>query len=281
MSNDIFDALLREKTDVFKAAFSTVSTEVFYDPTTKRLRHAGEYGMFREAIVKDFLRFVVPRSLDMSTGFVITSMNDVSTQCDIVIFDSRMTPLYQEGDRQRFFPIESIFCIGEVKSTLSRSQLGDALNKLAKTKALGDRISNPTIIRKSPQGDFDPVNHPYDLVPSILICQKLDFDLTGIETQLDALYEPAVQHRHKHNLILSVEDGLLSYYDSNRVNLSYPRIGGVDLKHRFTWPGTNSYVHFKLFATYMFMLTASKTLFFPEFSNYMGTIEGGYQRDQA
>ena len=50
MSNDIFDALLREKADIFKAAFSTVSTEVFYDPTARRLRHAGEYGMFREAI---------------------------------------------------------------------------------------------------------------------------------------------------------------------------------------------------------------------------------------
>lgn len=281
MSNDIFDALLREKADVFKAAFSTVSTEVFYDPTARRLRHAGEYGMFREAIVKDFLKFVVPRGLDMSTGFVITSMNDISTQCDIVVFDSRMTPLYQEGDRQRFFPVESVFCVGEVKSTLSRSQLAESLNKLAATKALSERITHPTILRKSPPGPFDPVNHSFDLVPTILICQKLGFDLTGIETQIDGLYDASIEHRHKHNLILSVEDGLLSYYDHNQMNHSYPKLGTVDLKHRFTWPGTNAYVHFKLFASYIFMLTSNKTLLYPEFSDYMGTIEGGYKRDQA
>jgi hypothetical protein len=281
VSNDIFDALLRERADVFKAAFSTVSTEVFYDSTARRLRHAGEYGMFREAIVRDFLKFVVPRGLDMSTGFVITAMNDVSTQCDIVVFDSRMTPLYQEGDRQRFFPVESVFCIGEVKSTLSRTQLSEALNKLAATKALGERIAHPTILRKSPAGPFDPVNHAYDLVPTILICQKLGFDLTDIETQIDGLYDRSIVHRHKHNLILSVEDGLLSYYDRNQMNLPYPRHGQIDLKHRFTWPETNAYVHFKLFSSYMFMLTSSKTLLYPDFSDYVGTIEGGYKRDQA
>lgn len=281
MSNDIFDALLREKSDLFKAAFSTVSTEVFYDPTTKRLRHAGEYGMFREAIVRDFLKFVVPRSLDMSTGFVITGMNDVSKQCDVIIFDSKMTPLYQEGDRQRFFPIESIFCMGEVKSTLSRSQLAEALNKLAAVKALGERICNPSIIRKFPYGPFDPVNHAYDLAPSILICQKLQFDLSGIEGQLDDLYDSTVQHRHKHNLIFSIEDGLFSYYDQNQINLPYPRLHNIDLKHRFLVPGTNAYAHFRVFASNMFMLTACKTLLYPEFSDYIGSNQGALKYDQV
>jgi hypothetical protein len=281
MSNEIFDALLREKVDVFKAAFSTVSSEVFYNQETKMLRHAGEYGMYREAIVRDFLKFIIPGSLDMSTGFLISSMNDVSTQCDIVVFDSGMTPLYQEGDRQRFFPVESVFCVGEVKSTLSRVQFSEAINKLAAIKSLGERITHPTIIRKSPQGPFDPINHAYDLFPTILICQKLDFKLDEIERQMDEMYDSSIEHRHKHNLILSIEDGLISYYDQNQMNLPYPRLHSKDLKHRFTWPGINSYVHFKLFASYMFMLTANKTLLYPEVSDYMGTIEGGYKRDQA
>jgi hypothetical protein len=97
VSSSIFETLLLEKADIFRAAFSSVSTEVFYDSKKKKLRHAGEYGMFREAIVRDFLRLVVRCSLDMSSDFVITSMDDVSTQCDIVIFDSRMTPLYGRG----------------------------------------------------------------------------------------------------------------------------------------------------------------------------------------
>ncbi len=280
MTNKIFESLLKEKIDHFKSSFSSTSKEVFYDENAKRIFHTGEYGTYRESIVRDFLQFIVPRGLDISTGFIITSMDDVSSQCDVVVFDSKMTPVYEEGDRHRFFQIESVHCIGEVKSVLSKTQLKEAINKLAKNKALGERMKSPTIIKKSPAGPYDPVDHPYDLIPSFLICQKLDFDITSIESDIDGLYEPEIEHRHKHNMILSIEDGLLSYYDNNSKTLPYCRLRKTDLKNRFTYPGENEYVHFKLFASYMFMLTASKTLFYPDISDYMGSITGGTKRDQ-
>jgi hypothetical protein len=34
------------------------------DFATKRLRHTGEYGTYREAIVRDFFKFIVPQSLE-------------------------------------------------------------------------------------------------------------------------------------------------------------------------------------------------------------------------
>ena len=280
MSNQVFDALFREKANLFSAAFSSVSTEVFYDAATNKIRHAGEYGIYREAVVRDFLRFVIPRAYDISTGFIITSLDDVSTQCDIVVYDPRMTPLYQEGDRQRFFPVESVFCVGEVKSTLSKQELGIALNKLAKIKALGERIANPASVGKT-NPNFDPKNHPYDLVPSILICQKLGFALDDLSNQIPGFYDATVLHRHKHNMILSLEDGLLSYVDKNGVNLPYPRLANMDLKNRFMRPTpANKYVHFKLFGSYMFMLTANKTPLYPEVSNYLGDLSGGTNIDQ-
>jgi hypothetical protein len=75
-------------------------------------------------------------------------------------------------------------------------------------------------------------------------------------------------HRHKHNMILSVEDGLLSYFAAQDVNLPYARFGRADLKHRFTYPDINKYVHLKIFGSYVFMLTANKTPLYPEFSDY-------------
>ena len=281
MSNQVFDSLFRERVDIFRTAFSVISTEVFYDQEEKSLRHTGEYGMYRESIVRNFLKFIVPSSLDISTGFLITSMEDVSTQCDIVIFDSGMTPLYQGGEHQRFFPIESVFCVGEVKSTLSKPELAAALNKLAKIKSLSEQITNPTIIRKYPSGPFDPTNDPHDLIPSILICQKLDFKLSNIENEIDDMYEADVRYRHKHNMILSIEDGLLSYFDQNDTTIPYPRFNGINLHNRFTYPHINDYIHFKLFGTYMFMLTVSKTLLYPEFSDYIGDFAGGFDRNQG
>jgi hypothetical protein len=99
---------------------------------------------------------------------------------------------------------------------------------------------------------------------------------------VDGLYDSNVEHRHKHNMILIVEDGLLTYHDENGKNLPYSRLGGADLKHRFTFQSSsNKYVHLKLFSAYLFMVTASKTLLYPEFTDYMGSIVGRYKRDQA
>jgi len=272
MSNDIFDSLFRERADLFRSAFSAVATEVFYDPGAKRIRHTGEYGMYRESIVREFLKFIVPRSLDVSTGFLISTMNDVSSQCDIVIFDSHLTPLYQEGDRQRFYPVESVFCVGEVKSTLSKQDFAVALNKLAAVKALGERIAHPVIFGRQMHEPFDPINQPFDLFASILICQRLSFSLENLESELDNFYDRGVLHRHKHNVILSIEDGLFSYLQDG-VKLPYPCLGGLDLKHKLTTAANDPYLHFRMFGAFMFMLTANKTLLFPEFSDYIAGVQ--------
>lgn len=278
MPNKIFESLLKEKVDQFISSFSSTSTEIFYDDEKKRLFHTGEYGTYRETIVREFLKFIIPPSLDISTGFLITSMDDVSTQCDIIIFDSKMTPIYEEGERQKFFPIETVHCIGEVKSTLNKSQFKEAINKLARNKALSERIKTPTIITKSPPGPFNPVDNPYDVIPSFLICKKFDFDI--ISTDIDSLYESDIEHRYKHNMVLSIEDGLLAYFDDTNKALPYSRLNKKNLKYRFTKPSTNNHIHFKLFASYMFMTTTSKTLLYPEITDYMGSIQGGIKHDQ-
>ncbi|WP_124604995.1 DUF6602 domain-containing protein [Burkholderia sp. Bp9142] len=268
MANKIFDALFREQVDVFRAAFSATSTEIFYDSSNERLFHAGEYGIYRESIVRDFLKFIIPQSLDLSTGFILSTMDDVSTQCDIIGFDSRLTPLYQEGDRQRFFPLESVYCVGEVKSTLSRTALRQALNKLAATKRLGERISDPGVARPD-QPQFNPTDDARQLFSSFLICQKLDFNTNNLENEIDGLYDSDVSHRHKHNLIISIEDGLLTYIDHNGTTNPYPRFAAKDLKHLFALPEKDPYYHFKVFSSLLFLLTSNKTPWYPEFSRYV------------
>ncbi len=266
----------------FKKSFSETSLEVFHDESQGKLIHPGEYGTYREAIVRDFLRFIVPCSLDISTGFLITSMDNVSTQCDVVIFDSNMTPVYEESDRQRFFPIESVHAIAEVKSTLSKKQFVEAINKLARNKALSERMdSRPVIVKKSISGGYDPRNCPYDVIPSFLICQKLDFNISNIENELDGYYNYEVEYRHRHNMILSLEDGLLLYCVEDGKSFPYSSARGINLKNRFIFSGDNDYCQFKVFAAFIFMITTSKTLFFPDIVNYMGSVEGSFQRDQS
>lgn len=275
MASRIFDALYREKIDIFKNSFSATSTEVFYDQENKRFIHTGEYGMYRESVVRDFLKFIVPQRLDISTGFLMSGMDDVSTQCDIVIFDSTITPLFQGGDKHRFFPIESVYCIGEVKSNLSRANFIEAINKLARVKALAERIKNPTLYGTSGEWKFNPVNNPMHIYSSILICKKLDFDISDIENKIDGLYCSEVQHRHRHNMILSIDDGLLAYAASDGMKNPYPGFNNVNFKNCFLTPDNDKYYHMKLFGTFMFMLTAGKESLYPEFSDYLSPLTNG------
>ena len=268
MPNRVFNTLLEEKISIFKASFSTNSQKLFYDPNLNRLTHAGEFGIYREAIVKEFIKFITPRNLEISSGFLINDQDDVSTQCDVVLFDSKLTPLYQDNEMQRFFPVESVYCIAEVKSKLSLSDFKSALNKLAKNKILGSKMKNPSFISANTGAKFDPIDHPYHLFSSVLICQKLDFDIGDIENQIDSYYDPGIASAFKHNMILSIEDRLLSYIELNRVSVPYPKLRGVDNKNTVALSLNNSDAHIKIFASYLFMLATSKQLFYPEVTNY-------------
>jgi hypothetical protein len=284
LASKIFDALLEEKIQSFVFAYETTSHQAFYDEKDKKLRHTGEYGTYREIIVRDFLKFFTPSRLDVHNGFLITTTDSVSTQCDVIIFDGKSTPLIENGERQRFFPIETACAIGEVKSTLTKSQLKEALNKLARNKALREQITSPTIIRRERDGPFDPENYAYDQLPSFLICHSFNFDFSNLSNEIDGLYDPSIAIRHRHNLVLSLKDGLLAYCDSNNKTLMFPEIAGriqadktlsqkEALKNRLVTPKQSESTHIKLFCSYIFLLSSSTTIIYPEVTNYMSIGE--------
>ncbi len=269
MSNRIFDALLIEQISRFKQSFSGVSQRVFYDEDRERLIHTGEFGMFREAICKEFLRFFIPMRLDINQGFLINTANKVSTQCDIVVYDSSVTPLIQAGDRQRFFPVETVCAVGEVKSKLDRAGLKEALNKLARTKKLAEYVKNPSVIRREAEGQYMPSTYARDQIVTFLICQKIE----GVLPNPRSLYDVEVEDRHRHNMILSIEDGLFLYglngmppYDGMH---AYPVMGGSVLPDSVMRAETHGDDAFRVFAHYLFQSVTHTTVLFPEMSDYM------------
>ena len=279
MSINVFEKLLAEKIDNFKLAFLNTAEDVFFDNNGK-LIHPGEFGKFRENICKDFLRLIIPSHLDIGQGFIINTLNNISHQCDIVIYDSNNTPLLESAERQTFYPIETVAAVGEIKSTLSKTAFRETINKLSNLKKLREQVKHPAIIRREKQGEYDPKNYPYDQIFTFIICKKLDFDISHLTTEINEMYDQTVEYRHRHNLILSVEDGLLAYFDDNSKTMMYPKVGN-DLKNRFTYPRENSYVHFKFFASYLFMGTSSSTILYPEITDYMGSINGGEKVDET
>jgi hypothetical protein len=274
VANTIFEQLLLEQINIFRNSFCNVSKLLFYDESQGKLIHPGEYGSYREAIVKDFLKFVVPLNLDISQGFIINPNNEISKECDVVVYDARVTPLIQSESRQRFFPVETVCAVGEIKSVLSKQNFKDAINKLTNVKKQRENIRTKTIIRKVFPGDYNPEICPYDQLFTFLVCQKLEFDIQNIASEINKLYDVNLPYRYRHNLILSLEDGLLLYYDPReRRPMMYPTLGYERLKNRFMRPTGDQVIHYKLFATYIFMGISQTTVLFPEMADYISDSE--------
>lgn len=197
MSNKIFQIILDRKIEYFIQSFVNDAKSIFYKGN--KLFHPGEYGKFRESTLKELLKMIIPTSLQIGEGFVITSNDKVSTQCDIVIFDAENLPLLNDGIYQ-FYTLESTLAIGEVKSDLNKTQFKDALVKLAKNKMLqDDRIQN--IKRKG-------INQKErEHLFTFLICRKLTFDR---KIDFNEIYGDIPQ-KYWHNCILSIEDGIYHY----------------------------------------------------------------------
>jgi len=271
MASQIFQNILKSEIENFKKSFSDTSTDLFYDSRTGKLIHPGEFGMYKERVVKKFLQMIIPQRLSIHTGFVITPKNNVSTQCDIVIYDSKSTPLIQDIANQTFYPVETVVGLGEIKSTLSKNDLKIAINKLAKNKRLRSDILDlgPAINKRHEPGNIDLEKYPFDHIFSFIICEKFNFDIKDLK--FAEIYDDDIDQKYKHNLILSVKDGLFFYNDGIK-NCHYP-IGihhsrvikeSADLPR----PSRENF-HFEIFAHYFFMGLDSATIYYPDIINYL------------
>lgn len=207
MSNQIFIKILEDSIERFVNEFSNLPPELFYDEE-RNIFHPGEYGKYREETIKKLFRIILYEDLTISDGFLINNNNQHSTQCDIIVYDSYKTPILKDSNKI-FIPVETAVGIGEVKSTLSKKEFKTALRKLAQNKKLKEFATGSIVKRSKQNGDFDAKSEHSDQLFSFLICKKLDFDIGKID--FEDIYE-GIENRNKHNLILSIEDGLFHYY---------------------------------------------------------------------
>lgn len=204
MPNKIFQAILNSKMEEFAKSFVEDADSIFYDESNN-LIHPGEYGSYKERTLKRLFELLIPTSMKLGDGFIITSTDKKSTQCDLVIYDSTELPLLSDGISS-FFPIESVLAIGEVKSKLSRSKFIDAIRKLARNNQLQDERKGviKQVVHKT--------GKEYENLVSFLVCSKLDFNIKGsnLNIILEEAYE-GIDKKYWHNFILSMDQGIIGY----------------------------------------------------------------------
>ena len=232
------------------------------------------------------IRKIIPGRLEIGDGFIFTSSGKVSTQCDIIIYDKNNCPLIENNNKQRFFPIECVVAIGEVKSNLTKSELKDALLKLQNNKKLRSEISfnNPYVFCDGEQTTFNPVENPKDQIISFLICNRINkCDFHELVNEMDKIYNCDRNYYLRHNLILSVTDGTIMYKevkDGKKFSF-YPIINGNKKLNSFLPPTVidsevdkkNGQEHIIGFLNYLYMGVSMTSIMYPEMTNYLGGIK--------
>jgi hypothetical protein len=148
------------------------------------ISHAGEKGRNNEEILKAFLARHLPTRYTVSTGKVVSVGGRDSGQIDLIVHDRLDTPLLFDARACSLVPIESVYAVISVKTTLNKDELRDAIKSIESVRAL------PRAAALSKSGNrFVPVSEDQVLRPRALVfafrstwasfdsCQKAFVDL--------------------------------------------------------------------------------------------------------
>jgi hypothetical protein len=115
------------------------------DTFNKLIGHYGEQGRENEQSLVRLMERLLPRSLGVGTGLLIDANGTRSKQTDLIIYDTANQPAIMAQTTQMLYPVESVFLVIEVKTTLDAEELVDCGEKKASIARL-----KPSMGRKLP-----------------------------------------------------------------------------------------------------------------------------------
>jgi hypothetical protein len=121
---------------LFEGVLRRLKTEAEY--FSRLTDHDPELGRLNETHLVRMLRDYLPPKIGIGTGFIVSggAGRTQSPQCDIVLYDAlNNAPLYK-SDAWSIYPIEMVYGVIEVKTTLKPSTLKEAFNKCAAIRAM-------------------------------------------------------------------------------------------------------------------------------------------------
>jgi hypothetical protein len=108
-----------------------------FDEICKVMSHPSEKGGGIEEAFRKFLHDYFPKSLKISKGFVFDSYGKMSDQLDVIISDATNTPIfYQDDTGTQIVPVECVYAVIEVKTTLDGRELKKAFQNMESVRTL-------------------------------------------------------------------------------------------------------------------------------------------------
>ena len=122
--------------------------QIDFEGITSKIQHNGEKGAARENMLEEYLKSYIPEKYCFSKGTIVDCKDVQSRQVDIIIHDKFLTPYLVDMDNTKIVPIESVYGVVEVKSTLTKEELRKCVKNIESVRKLEKRtisgVSFPT-----------------------------------------------------------------------------------------------------------------------------------------
>ncbi|GEM_PF-6344594 len=230
--------------------------------------------MLREACVRGLLKNFLPGIYGVAQGYVIGQCGEISHQCDLIIYHKSFTPYFHTPEAQRFFPIESVIAVGEIKSKADGTVLDDALEKLARIKIMREAIIDAAIARCRPSINraYSPKDNLRDQVVTFVVCEEFTCSNDILSERIKKSWAGSLP-RHRVNLISAIRNGTCTYKDCNSRPWMYPvEPDGTELPIRLNVPVPGKYGHIALFLRYLILLVEDSTVLYPELTRHLNSL---------
>ena len=179
--------------------------------------HPHSVGEGREKSAIKRLRDILPSGIEIGSGFVIDSFGNVSSQCDIIIYEKDLCLKFNsEDERNCYYNCESVIAVGEVKSDLNKKELEDSLNKIKKIKNLKRRVGDKRNFRiylsklcayGAESEAYDQNKKELDQIFAFILCNSVLINhekITELIMESDNVYEYP-------NAIVSINGAYIGY----------------------------------------------------------------------
>lgn len=110
--------------------------QIDFEGITSKIQHNGEKGTARENILEEYLKNYLPEKYCFSKGTIVDCKDVQSRQVDIIIHDKFLTPYLIDMDDTKIVPIESVYGVVEVKSTLTKEELRKCVKNIESVRKL-------------------------------------------------------------------------------------------------------------------------------------------------
>ena len=100
------------------------------------------------------MRRYLPEKFGLGTGFIVSGGEAISEsrQCDVIIYDRANNVPFYASDAWQIFPIEMVYGVVEVKTTLNKAEIKDAFEKCVRLREMSGEDANPNkaYVRQGP-----------------------------------------------------------------------------------------------------------------------------------